>query len=590
MANEARGILFETITEAALQRAVKGAGIPDEVRWNVKPKGMSVVPDFTVGVDKDRPSHVVLVTASGSSKEAEKKSWRNLGELQEVKAQLPDAPAVLNLYFKSEVKQGLSLATQRLYDTTIHVERKSYHRHLEGWVATKLKTTAKTRQARRELLESDIRIDVTLAEAVEDLASDLAEALQQRNKELDPLWSLMREDYRKSHDPPSARDTSVRRGLGKLLVLEPNIRRSLYESHNDSRGIIAGQIPDYAFTLGFFRKTISGARLYDDEIKGVLSLLGSEACEILIEQVPVTMQSWVNELRQLENVAEQLTFVRNNFQKLTKRDHLLNLLIECHRNPLSFAEAHGVMIKGQLDRNWLFTVLMDLIKASTGRLTGFGYSQLSSELGESKGISSGYISIADWTNRVAGATVPLSVLREVAEVLANKVANIGESRLHNIGDRLVAVTKKSILENRLIPYRNFEPLLWLFKVELQKQGVSHVWKIPYEGWVNEYARVGRRVATTPFVKVGNTLVHWKSVSDAGKVHKKKELAARARSVKYQYHPDTSAFTRRMGVDRLTLIVDGTFDDADLKVISEAGWDRIVYPDEIRNFVRTFLAP
>lgn len=37
-------------------------------------------------------------------------------------------------------------------------------------------------------------------------------------------------------------------------------------------------------------------------------------------------------------------------------------------------------------------------------------------------------------------------------------------------------------------------------------------------------------------------------------------------------------------NHLALIIDGTFDDADLRVLAEAGWDMIVYPDEIPDLV------
>jgi hypothetical protein len=74
----------------------------------------------------------------------------------------------------------------------------------------------------------------------------------------------------------------------------------------------------------------------------------------------------------------------------------------------------------------------------------------------------------------------------------------------------------------------------------------------------------------------------------GRHHKKKELSARARNVKYQYDPKTGMFHRRDGVDKLALIVDGTFDDADLKVLAGSGWDIIVYPDELDKLINAIV--
>ena len=120
--------------------------------------------------------------------------------------------------------------------------------------------------------------------------------------------------------------------------------------------------------------------------------------------------------------------------------------------------------------------------------------------------------------------------------------------------------------------------------ELKKQGKSCEPKKPYVGWVNEYAEVGKKSATTPFVKVGSTLVHWKSSHKSHPNDKTKELSARARSVKYQYHPENRSFTRRTGVDQLVLIVDGDWNDRHLQTLANAGWDKIIYPDEISQLV------
>jgi hypothetical protein len=131
MAGERRGILYETITDAALKKAVALAGISAEVWWNATPVGMSIIPDFTVGVNKDAPEQVILVTASGAARNSEMKSWRNLGEMQEVKAQLPTIPIVINLYFQSEVKSGIGAAMPHLFDATIFVDEQPYFAPLQ---------------------------------------------------------------------------------------------------------------------------------------------------------------------------------------------------------------------------------------------------------------------------------------------------------------------------------------------------------------------------------------------------------------------------------------------------------------------------
>jgi hypothetical protein len=580
MANETRGLLYETIANAALGQAVKSSRTAGDVFWNEKPKGMTVTPDFTIGKSSDEPSHVVLVTASGSSKESEKKSWRNLGEMQEVKAQLPEAPIVVNIYFKSEVKQGVSAAGEYLYDSILHVEKKPYYKPLEKWVDDNLRSAAKNRDARRQLLKTSVKTDAKLSAAISSLAKDLAVALKQRRIVLDPLWKLMRADYAKPHSYVAARQTSVRRGVGKLAVLEQPVRQLVYESLIKRRGIPVGNLPNYVFDLGFLNKSIAGARLVDSEITEAIALLGPRTCEDILDRAPKSLDIWINPLRDLGRVEVHADFGYQHYDDFVNAKRFKRLLVECFNDPATLSGEPGD------DKVWVYEIAVSLLKAKSGRLQGYGLAQLSVDTGlaeSGKGAPLVRFIIPQFVQRQK----PLrrDHLTALSSGLAKRFKeDISLSDIPKLKSKLVSLVIKENLEDRLIPYRNFEPLMWLLETELNKQGKLYKPKAPYGGWLNEYAGIGQASATTPFVRVGKTLIHWKSVSDAGKDHKRKELAARARNVKYEYDTTTKTFKRRAEVERLALIVDGTFTDADLKVLADAGWDIIVYPDEIADLV------
>lgn len=589
MANETRGILFETIADIALKEAVKLAGIAGTLRWNEKPENMSIVPDFTIGLTKNEPSHVVLVTAIGAARNADMKSWRSLGEMQEVKAQLPTVPTVLNLFFKSEVKQGLALLGIALYDSTLHVDQKLYYEPLETWVQENLESDAKTREARQEMLAGSMKSDLALAGSITALAQDIAQALQQRKTELDSLWALMRVDFAKPHTLPQAKNTTVRRGLGKLLVLEPHLRQLLYASYDKPNGIQLNAIPQYAWDLGFFKKSMVGAKVTDQEIEGALNLLGAITCETVLQKAPNAIKTWTEPLRNLGNIIVFSNFVKDNYSFLTTPSGMLVFLQTQYVDPY-----HGLnknLIAGNLQTAWIFDFISSLDKAKSKRTQSFGFAYLSQHR-LSKREKIGNMDIGTWCscfmnqffNRLPNFNPPIAAICYVSEVLSEKLREFSPKTIEDLTNYLKNVYINTNLEKKLIPYRNFEPLLWLLEAELKKQGKSYSPKVPYVGWINEYAGVGKNSATTPFIKVGNTLIHWKSVSDAGKGHKKKELAARARSIKYEYHSSNRTFARRQGVDQLALIVDGTFNDNDLKILASAGWDIIVYPDKIEELV------
>ena len=95
-------------------------------------------------------------------------------------------------------------------------------------------------------------------------------------------------------------------------------------------------------------------------------------------------------------------------------------------------------------------------------------------------------------------------------------------------------------------------------------------------------RVTRFQPFYPLVSGSQGLICWKSVTDSGKDHKRKELSARARALRFQ--KKTEEFSINPNIEKLILVIDGTFNDEDLKVLYESGWDEIYYPDEMNELL------
>jgi len=583
MANEIRGKLYEVITRKALEKAVTLAGIRGNICWNETPEGMSVEPDFIIGINKDNPNFVIMVTASGSSRNAEMKSWRNLGELQEIKAQLQDMPRVINLYFISEVKKELAEGTNRLYDATLHIQDRPYSKELDRWVKANSKIIARSKEEKIAFLEQGLAENPALEDALFLLADDLAEALKQENKALRPLWTLMRADYLKPRKIPTARKTSVRRGLGKLLILEPELRKLVYNFYERNEPIDPEIVPRYAFDLKLLGPSIAGAVPTDSETASVVELLGPALCEQTLASVPDSMRAWIDPLRELHTVMDQVDFVRDNpllFSDPLEYKRLIGRCFDAPETILAGTEHNGL---------WVLKIAVSLNKALSGKTQGYGLSHISvdTQIPErGKGENLLRFFFPKLLQRQQLPDDP--TLEKLASGLSKRfVINFGEdflTKIEKARSKVVEFVIKENLEDRLLPYRNFEPLLWLLEAELKNQGKDYDAKKSCTGWINDFSGIGKRAATTPFVRAGDCLVHWKTVSDAGKVHKKKELAARARNIRYQYDNTNKTFLRRPELSQLVLIIDGTFDGKDLKILSESGWDTIIYPDEIPSFV------
>jgi hypothetical protein len=84
----------------------------------------------------------------------------------------------------------------------------------------------------------------------------------------------------------------------------------------------------------------------------------------------------------------------------------------------------------------------------------------------------------------------------------------------------------------------------------------------------------------------NTLINWQTCSDAGRDHKKKELCGRA--IGLRYHWDGKAFIRRPGIQKMILVLDGTWRQSDLNALLRSGWDEIFYPDEMEQLAKAIV--
>ena len=51
---------------------------------------------------------------------------------------------------------------------------------------------------------------------------------------------------------------------------------------------------------------------------------------------------------------------------------------------------------------------------------------------------------------------------------------------------------------------------------------------------------------------------------------------------------TKTFIKRPGVDKLILVVDGTWRQSDLDALIRAGWDEIFYPDEMDKLAKAII--
>jgi hypothetical protein len=604
MAGERKGKTYEAITYAALQLLKERGQFTDSIYWNKKPSGMSIEPDLTIGPDEHSPAFLILITQSGSARNSDMKSWRNLGELFESKTALPVSPTVLSVVFDAVIKEELKKVQASAFDGQLIVGDRPYGAGLQHWVDDHindlpLNAYAKSADILR-LYKSGT--DPELAEHLNAFLSDLSQLLRARNEPLDDLWFNVRQ--RPSRSSRAAKITSMRRGSAKLLVvsdIEPYWRCSRGELVQSSAFEPVG------FALGYLRKMGVGAaevaQIKDDEITDFL--LSAESIEdaraILSSVDAAAISPWVEALRESSQIKFAIDYVNEEVDSLAKPEELYARLARLGADPAALVEDKSPPADWPPRMVWLYVAVVALLGASSNSATGFGYSAIATSARQNLPAINSFLgsiglspvtlrgqdlirrTLQDWVNRRSrGASLSPPMLGLVSWVLSDFLR---QARVRGLpqAEQIIERHRIAYLEQRLIPYKGFEPLAVLLKAAL-----PHAQRVAIRSCFAEAAGLGGEAGKTTLLQSKGTLINWQSVSDAGRDHKKKELCGRAVALRYHWNASRKQFEPRPGVKKLILVLDGTWRQADLDALVRAGWDEIYYPDEMSKLAKTII--
>ena len=192
MAGERKGKTYEAIVFVVLNELKKKGQLKGKVFWHENPKGMTIEPDLVIGKDVDHPTHIILITHSGSAKNSDMKFWRNMGELAEAKIFLSTIPHVFNVAFDSVIKEDLKKIQSAAFDGQLIVGDTKYGDDIQDWVdanQSKLPTKA---EEKSDEITSRLKTDKALKIIVRQLAKGIQDLILKRRPELDQLWGMER--------------------------------------------------------------------------------------------------------------------------------------------------------------------------------------------------------------------------------------------------------------------------------------------------------------------------------------------------------------------------------------------------------------
>jgi hypothetical protein len=582
MAGEQKGKAYEAFTKAALEALRKKGVFKGDIFWDEKAAGMTIVPDLTIGPNKDHPHTVILITHSGSAKNSDMKYWRNIGELAEIKVLLPVVPKVFNLAFDSVIKENLKKAQAASFDGQLIVGDLKYGTAIQEWIDDNLGSLPKDKNEKVEVLTREAKTDKKLKLLLHAFSTDLETLLKKKAPpELEQVWAMERQ--RAPGRAPRARDTFVRRGLSKLLIIEDlDAALRLYGGQR----VRIEEIPEYAFALGLATKAVGRASPNDVEVENAVVTLGVNKVRSLLAKAPMAkLEGWLVTLRNASHLLHMGDYVHKHYKELCDPSQLAVKLKELHQDPWALSDRATAPNGWPPTQVWLLEYLVALIRESTGTASGYGYAQLGRDVvsagftkradGKNPRIWVGGFIMSDWVHRRGEEQLDDNSLFGIASVLCARLKVLDAASLVRIAKGLPMALSRNIIEAKLCTYRGFEPLLWLIKEVIPTARV-----VPFRSCFAESAGMTGQASQTHVMFAKKTVINWQSASNAGRDHKKKELCGRAVALRYSWDSKLKKFIPRQRVEKLILVVDGTWRREDLLALARAGWDEIFYPDEM----------
>lgn len=591
MANGKIGKIYESFLFVALKELKAKKRFVGDIFWNVNPKGVDVEPDLMIGRDCDHPVCVFCVTHSASAKESDKKNWRNLGELCELKTALTPIPFVVNVLFESLVKDELKGVQSAAFDAQLLVDECDYSKGISAWVRRSAESFPSEQDDMVEFIEVAERVDASVKRFVHGLSRDIAILMRQNNADLSRLWEMER--LRERNAIPRPKRSTIRRGLSKLLLFD-DIGQAI--DIYRGRRVAEHNVPHYLFSLGMLRRSVGGVKPADSDILGAVKLLERDVI-LKISQTACrypALQDMLHKVRSVDQMRYIGNFVLSRYQDVCDADKLYVLMKNLHKDPNSLCCPNAP--EGWPPKDvWLATYLIEVVKMTTNQLNGYGVSQLGHEI-----VSAGFGSMADLSDAgqfAGGFGFPAwlqrkkssfreDLIRGLAYVLSSHVRSIGFEELQRLvgSGSVSAHALTNLIETKICTYRLFDPLAELVRVYL-----PNVVGYKCQSCFAEFSGAKSSVASISTLRVGEVVIKCQSANHLKhSTDKRKELCGRAVGLRYEWDGKKKSFKRRHGISKLVLLLDGVWSENHLRSLILAGWDEIYYPDEIDKLKASVL--
>ena len=546
-------------------------GKADHVHWDHIPKGMSIDPDVVIGKDPDNPEIVIFVTHASAEMAGQKKFWRTVAEAIEAK-RLYSHPKIISILFPGNVKPALKEIYKNLFDAVLHLDDVPY-----GEVFSKsLDTLSKTHGVKgKDICLSELKneSDKGNVSKYKEFENDIKLILKAKNG---PMHSVMASPaFSGKERMPKARLTTLRRSVCKLYTLPKDVRDALL----DKKSITS--VPQHAFLLGWFQEDLAGEpELVDHELIAYLSSAKKCDVEAICNSINENLPSFQQYTETLNSIGKSKYYNKwiidhfNDLITLKGMEEALDLIFHDPQKPLNELTDEQLSINS----HWLFQTLMSVLRTETGRSDGYGYSVLGRETGRISDI-----------NAFAGTTIAPFITRkkaldsdlrkDIARVLAGHLKRLGDKKTEKLLEESALTSAQSIFRFQMMNYRFYNPIDWLVCDHLKNEKIKYDCPAHHDSFLSsKKGAVASRTGNLINVDSGRVWIKCQSAY-AGKIDKRKELCGRVGAMKLCYTE------KELEKKKFFLIIDGSFDDEDIRLFTQAGWNGVYYYDELDSLIK-----
>jgi hypothetical protein len=536
---------------------------------------MRIEPDLTAGRNPENPDAAILVTHATNQKLSEKKFWRNFGEFFEWRVDGPKWIPLIEVVFESKIKPKLVEVSDEFFSGRIDLENFDFGECLIEYVTARQRAFGGTNKQRLQKVLEFAKSDADFGRSIDRLASCLVKLFGAavRNNSHAPLYNLLKRRKKLAADAGDreVRPMYIRQGLSKLLVLNAESRRLVYDAIVDGRAI--PELPAELAELGFASEDLDGSGEVDEQsIRSVVTILGPDGCEQSLQRLSLgATKGYIQCIQLLPNFDVLFDYLLGNYSALENRKSLEGLLRRCFDSP------HDLIASDQVqapDNVWIYLLMNSLIKADMGSITAFGYKDIADGK-DAEGVSKGYIRLADWLNRKKGVVIPDRTIELLAIALAKQAKRIGRKKAMSLRASTKAMFKQRCMYC-VSTYRGFEPLRDIAEAHLSEAGVEFRRRTEVNA-LSEYVETG--AITTPSIRLqSGGAIFWQSCHGSHVNDKAKELSGRFRAICAIWKD--GKFATRNEVTPIIFIADGDWREQDFSFFRESGVERVYYPDEM----------